>query len=125
VQDAPPGELYARPATAGVARLSGPGALLAGTGHGAVADTPLGRVPLLAPAEGPVRIVVRPHQVGFVPGAGDARVTARRFAGPGWRLEVRGPAGALAVAWPDPAPPAPGTAGTLTLHGPCAAVPAS
>lgn len=125
VQDAPPHVLYDRPATAGVARLSGPAALVAATAAGARARTAVGEVALRVPHQGPIRLVVRPHHARFAPGDGPAEVTARRFAGPGWRLDVRGAIGVVPVSWPDPVPPPIGARGDLTLRGPLAAVPAS
>jgi iron(III) transport system ATP-binding protein len=125
VQAAPPHALYDHPATAGVARLSGPCTLVPAQATDGRAQSPLGPVALRTPHTGEVRLVVRPHQAHFEPGAGPSRVTRRRFSGPGWRIQVDGPTGALAVAWPAPEPPALGTSGTLTLRGPLSAVPGS
>lgn len=124
VQDAPPHTLYDRPATAGVARLSGPGTLVAAEATGERARTAFGDVTLRQQQTGQVSLVVRPHHARFQPGDGPARVSGRRFSGPGWRLHVTAPAGALDVAWPAPEPPDLGATGTVNLHGPLSAVPA-
>lgn len=123
VQAAPPSELYATPATAGVARLSGPSTLIAAEAHGHQARTAIGDVTLCHPQTGPVLLVVRPHQATFLPGDGPARLMERRFAGPGWRLRIDGRAGPLSVSWTQPTPPPIGAVGTLALHGPLSTVP--
>ena len=122
VQFDTPQALYQHPATASVARLSGPAALLAATASGQSATTPLGTVLLRSPAEGPVLLVVRPHQARFGPGDGPATVVERRFEGPHWRIDVQTPAGPLTATWPQARPPAVGTSGTLHLEGPLHAV---
>lgn len=122
VQAAAPQVLYAHPSSAAVAVLSGPATLLPADAGGSTAETALGTVALHASAEGPVRVVVRPHQARFAVGDGSARVRARRFEGPGWRLELQTTDGPLTVLWAAPDPPDPGTTGTVTLVGPLAAV---
>jgi len=122
VQAAAPQVLYAHPSSAAVAMLSGPGTLLAARASGTAAETALGTVALHASAEGPVRVVVRPHEARFTVGEGSARVRARRFEGPGWRLELETAAGPLTVLWAAAGPPEPGATGNVTLEGPVAAV---
>ncbi|MEC8423949.1 MAG: ABC transporter ATP-binding protein, partial [Myxococcota bacterium] len=122
-QAASPAELYAAPSTAGVARMSGPCVLVPAHATGLEASSELGTASLRAPHNGAVELVVRPHQIRFSPGSGAARITQRRFTGPGWRLQVEGPSGPVPVAWPDPSPPPVDTTGSLVLQGPLAAIP--
>ncbi len=69
-QQAPPAELYRRPATGEVARFLGDPNVVLGIAAGAVAETPLGAVPLASPQRGPVDVVVRPEQVLLQDGGG-------------------------------------------------------
>jgi iron(III) transport system ATP-binding protein len=70
VQAAPPAELYARPATPWVASFVGEANLVEGDASGDRADTPVGMVPLAAPTEGPVQVLVRPEALRLAPGEG-------------------------------------------------------
>jgi iron(III) transport system ATP-binding protein len=72
VQAATPAELYARPASPWVATFVGDANLVAGAASGDRASTPLGDVPLAEPADGDVRVLVRPEMVLLE--AGDAAV---------------------------------------------------
>ncbi len=84
-QSAPPQELYRRPVTPEVARLTGEVVLLPGKARGDMAETPLGPVALHpnTPERGPVEIMLRPDQLVCVePGEGiTAAVSATAFRG--------------------------------------------
>jgi iron(III) transport system ATP-binding protein len=62
--------LYELPATREVAEFIGDANLVDGIGDGDVAHTPLGVVPLHAPARGPVRVMIRPERLLAEPGGG-------------------------------------------------------
>jgi iron(III) transport system ATP-binding protein len=70
VQAAPPAELYSRPVSPWVATFVGDANLIEGAATGDRADTPLGSVPLAEPAEGDVRVLVRPEMVHLAEGDG-------------------------------------------------------
>jgi len=80
VQQAVPAEMYARPASAWLAQFVGAADVIAGQADGTVAETALGRVPLVAPQHGPVSVVVRPEDVEAVIG-GDAEVVTVEYFG--------------------------------------------
>ncbi|RZK90383.1 MAG: ABC transporter ATP-binding protein [Methylobacterium sp.] len=84
-QSAPPQELYRRPVTPEVARLTGAAVMLSGQAQGDTATTPLGPVSLHpgTPDSGPVDIMLRPDQLVCVqPGGGMAmRVSGTAFRG--------------------------------------------
>ncbi|MBE7211342.1 MAG: TOBE domain-containing protein, partial [Gluconacetobacter diazotrophicus] len=67
-QFATPDELYRRPADPELAAFVGEAVLLDASCAGAVADTPLGRIPLHPGApDGPARILLRPEQIAISP----------------------------------------------------------
>jgi iron(III) transport system ATP-binding protein len=68
VQQAPPAELYAHPATPWVAEFVGDANLLLGQAGGATADTAVGTVGLRDTAEGPVRVLLRPEDLRVTEG---------------------------------------------------------
>jgi iron(III) transport system ATP-binding protein len=80
VQQATPAELYRAPADRWVATFVGDANLVTGTGHGPVADTALGVIPLSAEAAGPVEVLVRPEELAVEPD-GDDRVRLVEFYG--------------------------------------------
>lgn len=90
-----PEALYRRPASAFVARFLGLNNLLEGTaGEGPAgfsAETPLGRIPLPAPARGPVTLLLRPD-AAHLGGEGalsiEGRVVGRSFRGSLARLTI-------------------------------------
>jgi iron(III) transport system ATP-binding protein len=63
VQQAPPAELYARPASPWVAGFVGDANLVPGTADGVCARTPVGLVPLEEPAGGAVQVLLRPEEL--------------------------------------------------------------
>lgn len=66
-QQARPAELYARPATPWVASFVGEANLVAGEAAGGQAVTSVGHVPLDAPADGAVHVVLRPEELRLQP----------------------------------------------------------
>ena len=67
VQVGSPEDVYARPATRGVAAMTGPYNLITGTGAGHVAETVLGTIPLGRAHTGPCEVVVRPENWHVMP----------------------------------------------------------
>jgi iron(III) transport system ATP-binding protein len=65
VQKATPAELYRSPATRWVASFVGDANLLPATVRDSVADTAVGRVPVVAAPSGPVDVLVRPEDVAL------------------------------------------------------------
>ena len=119
-QDASPQHLYRRPCDAAVARLTGPAWFLDGQGEGAIAQTTLGSLPLLAPVHGPVRLLIRPEQARLLPEpAGPHRVLQQHFVGRGWLLDCRTDAGTITVE-----AAAPSARGRVVIDGPVWALPA-
>jgi iron(III) transport system ATP-binding protein len=127
LQVAPPEELYRAPASPTVAAAVGDADFLDATGQGAVAACELGTVPLVEPAQGPVRLLLRPEAVCLEPdAAGLATVVERQFFGPGQLVVVRLPSGALLRArLPADPPLAVGARVTVHLRGPAVAFPAA
>ena len=121
-QDDTPENLYRRPASAEVARLTGPAWFLAGEASGAVADTALGRLALMAPRTGPVQLMIRPEQARLQPDAdGPHAITHARFIGRSWVLDCTTPAGTVRAEAPEkPTTPR----GTIGIAGPVWALPA-
>lgn len=96
VQAGSPSQLYAEPATAGVAHALGEANLLRANAVGAAgAETVLGLLPAKAMAfsGAPATVLLRPRQltVGAMPSAGSTRVhvVSCQFAGEDYRLELR------------------------------------
>lgn len=122
-QDDTPENLYRRPSSAEVARLTGPAWFLEGQACGAVVDTALGRLALVSPRTGPVQLLIRPEQARLQPDArGPHTITHARFIGRGWVLDCATPAGNASAE----SSTRPTTArGTLTIDGPVWALPAT
>jgi ABC-type Fe3+/spermidine/putrescine transport system ATPase subunit len=121
VQCDAPAEIYARPVDVATAARLGPCTWLAGVARGDTAETTLGAVSLVAPAEGRVSILVRPEQARLVLGDGDARVVAHTFVGRGFRLRVRAGTTEVLV---DATSPAREASGRVVVDGPCWSLPA-
>jgi iron(III) transport system ATP-binding protein len=64
-QVASPEILYEQPATLEVATFVGEANLISGDAYGDYAETILGNIPLLKPAFGPVKLMVRPESIEF------------------------------------------------------------
>lgn len=89
-----PEELYHRPATRFVAEFIGDAQFLRSTARDRRADTPLGEVPLVAEAHGPVDVLVRPEHVRLermrgTGGSRHGRVLNREYFGHDQLLSVR------------------------------------
>ena len=80
VQQAPPADLYAHPATPWVAAFVGDANLLAGSADGGMAHTAVGAVPLLTASHGPVTVLLRPEELRLTSG-GDAVVELIEYYG--------------------------------------------
>jgi iron(III) transport system ATP-binding protein len=125
VQTAPPRILYEQPVSRDVAAFVGAANFLAGEAAGDSVLCALGRLPLRAPQEGPVTVLIRPEAV--VPQHDDQSahvVGERAYFGADVRAEVRLADGTLLHArftpWQDlPA----GTPVTLRVRGPVTAFP--
>lgn len=120
-QMGPPEALYARPESAFVASFLGRTNLLPATAAGDTATTVVGEVELARPAEGPVTVSLRPHDVALTPG-GSGVVTARAFLGHSVRLDVALGGVALEVLAPADTPYRPGDAVTASAAAPAVAV---
>ena len=79
VQQAPPAELYAEPASAWVARFVGDANLVPGRADGTAAQTAVGSVPLRAEQTGEVEVLLRPEDL--VLGEGSPASSAHGGAG--------------------------------------------
>jgi iron(III) transport system ATP-binding protein len=75
-----PQEIYRSPSSPWIASFVGDVNLLAGTGRGAVADTIVGPIPLAAPANGPVQVLVRPEDLRLTT-AGSSTVILTEYYG--------------------------------------------
>ncbi len=99
VQQAPPADLYARPASPWVAEFVGDANLVPGHADGACARTSIGLVPLEEPAGGELLVLLRPEELHLDPANGDgpaATVELREYYGHDTVYLVR-PAGSATV----------------------------
>ena len=81
-----------------MALLGGPASFIPGTAKNESAETALGVVPLRAPTEGAVQLVIRPEQARFLPNPdGPDRVLQRRFLGRCWQIVCQTAAGEVTV----------------------------
>ena len=94
VQTGSPAEVYQHPATPWVAAFVGAVSLYPAEAAGDVAETDFGPIPLLEPAQGPVKIAVRPEYVDLRTGDGAAQHTVEHF-------EYRGADAMVTVANPS------------------------
>jgi len=120
VQDASPFQIYQQPVSEAVAQLTGPCAFLDGLATGETATTVLGEAVLMRPAEGRVRLVVRPEQLSFTPEPnGPAQVQDLQFSGGSHRIRCSVPSGTWDTLLPaTSAPPPIGTIGRIEFNGP-------
>ncbi|HRA04162.1 MAG TPA: ABC transporter ATP-binding protein [Arachnia sp.] len=82
IQEGTPSAVYDRPVSPAAALLAGDAFLLDAEADGMSADTPIGPIPLTAPAHGVGRVVVRPEQITLDPhGSVSARVADVTFYG--------------------------------------------
>lgn len=90
VQVAPPRELYERPATRAVAAFVGAANFVPAEAHGLVAQSVIGRLPLLAPHHGPVSVMIRPEAVELeADDESPHQIVERNYFGADVRYEVR------------------------------------
>jgi iron(III) transport system ATP-binding protein len=124
--DAPEG-VYRRPSDLQVARTTGEAQWIEGRADGDVAETALGPVPLVQPRTGPVRLLVRPESLAFTVAEvdGDCTVLERQFAGAGYRLWCRTPAGDLGLECPEATAPDQGARGKVEVRGALWALPST
>jgi iron(III) transport system ATP-binding protein len=101
VQAGPPEELYHRPATRTIADFIGDVQFVSGLAAGRRAMTVLGELPLHAPHEGPVDVMLRPEMLRLAP-AGEAdehavvaTIVSRAFFGHDQLLTLRLDSGQL------------------------------
>jgi iron(III) transport system ATP-binding protein len=80
VQQAPPADLYAEPASPWVAQFIGDANLLPGVAAGASALTPVGEIPLRVAGHDRTTVLIRPEDLRLTTG-GDARVELTEFYG--------------------------------------------
>ena len=80
VQQAPPADLYAHPATPWVARFIGDANLIPGIASGASARTSVGEIPLLVSSHEATTVLLRPEDLRLSAG-GDASVELTEFFG--------------------------------------------
>ena len=94
-------QVYRQPVNREIAELLGPAAFVRAMASGFQATCPLGRVELLNACSGEVDLLVRPEDVAFSPGPGQASVRSATFVGRGYRLAVDTAAGTLEVDSPN------------------------
>ena len=107
-QIGPPGEVYATPRTLEVAAFLGDANIVDGEADGAFVTTALGRLPTRSPANGRVKVVVRPETIRVEPkeaGLTPAYVAAREFYGHHQVVLLDGPGGKRLRARMGPAVP--------------------
>jgi iron(III) transport system ATP-binding protein len=127
LQVAAPDALYRLPASPAVAAAVGDADFIDATAQGATATCELGSVPLARPAEGPVRLLVRPEQLCVQPDpAGTAVVGGREYYGRDQLVVLRLPSGTtLRARLPADQPLAAGAAVTARLRSPLLAFPSA
>ncbi|MHC4548123.1 MAG: ABC transporter ATP-binding protein [Planctomycetota bacterium] len=84
----PPGALHDAPGSAFTAEFLTDAAILSGTAADETVETPLGRLALTRPAQGTIRVAVRPDEIRVGDGAVRGRVVACEFAGGPWRCRI-------------------------------------
>lgn len=92
-QFATPEEVYERPATREVAGFIGDAQFLSGVAHEMCAETEIGRLKLMKPAEGHVDLLIRPEMIALAPYADhptsvSGTVLSRRFFGRDQQVDV-------------------------------------
>lgn len=93
---ATPAEAFHRPANRFVATFLGEADFLPGRQTGSCTDTELGTVPSVPGADGPVEVMLRPHELTVrADPAGTARVAAREFRGASYLYTVELASGAV------------------------------
>lgn len=127
IQDAPPVEVYRRPANESAAQMTGRCSLVRAQVSDGVSQSALGALPVCSDANGSVTLVLRPECVAFVPDpAGTASVVSAQFAGAHYVVACNTAAGPVDAIWSgeDTAPEV-GTLGVMTFPSPVWAIPTS
>ena len=112
-----PENVYSNPNCQQVARLTGTAWFLDATANGKQAETSLGTLPLKEPAEGSGTVMVRPEDLRFVAGEGEAIVGFSCFTGPEFLLSVEFNGCRLRIPHSTSLPV--GTAGSIEVTSPC------
>ena len=112
-----PQVVYSNPNCQQVARLTGTAWFLDATAKGKQAETLLGTLPLKKPAEGSGTVMVRPEDLRFVEGEGDAIVGFSCFTGPGFLTSVE--FNGIRLRIPHQTSLSVGTAGSIEVTSPC------
>lgn len=125
VQDAPPVDVYRRPATESAAEMTGRCSLVPAEVSGQLGQTAVGAVPVSSDAEGKSILVLRPEGLSFVSKSdGAVTVSSVQFAGAHHVLSCDTSAGHVDVIWSsEDAPPGVGTQGSLQATSPAWAIP--
>ncbi len=126
VQVGSPQEVYLRPVTRQVATFVGTATWLPGAAHGDYATCAMGVLPLAAPVQGAVDILLRPEALTVQPDPqGTARIDAVRFFGAYQQVQVRLPDESMLVAHLPPQQElVPDMPITVVVSGPVMAYPA-
>ena len=127
VQDAPPLEVYRRPASAGAAEMTGRCTLVNADVQGGMAATTLGTIPVCIDEDGYRTLMMRPEGLKFIAEAdGPLTVSAVQFAGAHHVLSCDYKEGQIEILWSSQeAPPAPGTRGSLETTTAAWAIPSN
>lgn len=104
IQSGTPADCYRFPDSVAAARLLGEVNVLAVGVEGGIARTPWGPVPAPALEDGPVRLLLRPHDLRLAAEGVPARVTGHGFAGAFRQVDVQLGAQALQLHLSDPVP---------------------
>ncbi|MCK6625213.1 MAG: ABC transporter ATP-binding protein [Anaerolineae bacterium] len=118
-----PQQLYLRPARREVAAFVGEANFLTGVAHGATVSCPLGELPLVETAHGPVEVLIRPEMARLQPDpTGPGRVERISFFGHDQLVEIALPAGLRLQARTQPRLDlSPGAPVQVTVEGPVVA----
>jgi len=87
-QCARPETIYQQPINPGVASLTGKLNIINGTANSRTADSQIGRVPLCKEHSGSIQILIRPENISYRPGEGNAVVTFCACLGSHFQLSV-------------------------------------
>lgn len=127
IQDAPPVEVYRRPANESAAQMTGRCSLIRAEASGGMSHSALGAVPICSSAEGPVTLVLRPEGATFVHDPeGTASIASAQFAGAHYVVACETAAGQVDAIWSDQdMAPQVGTRGVMEFPSPVWAIPTS
>ena len=121
VQIGTPDTVYRNPCDCFVASFISRATILDAHARGERAETVLGQIQLFQPADGPIRVAIRPEQIALTPHpSGTGRISSREYRGHDQHYEVRTGSTTLRVIRPDQEPLRIGARVHLTVHGPVA-----